>query len=273
MDTVRPAAVAGTFYPADPRELTQTVTDLLSAARTRTGPVANGGPPKALLVPHAGYIYSGSTAALGYVHLEPARDRITRVVLLGPAHRVAITGLAVPTVDRLATPLGQVRIDHLDPDLRERLPQVIDHDQAHAAEHSLEVQLPFLQSVLGDIDVIPLVVGRASPEEVAQTLDALWGGPETLVVISSDLSHYLPHQAARMADDATIAQLMCLRGPLTHDQACGATPANGLLLTAERRRLRPALLGACTSGDTAGDRRRVVGYAALSFTEGTHART
>ncbi len=275
MHTVRPAAVAGSFYPADSHELNQTVTDQLSAARKRIGPIINGGPPKVLFVPHAGYIYSGPTAALGYVHLEPAQPTIRRVVLLGPAHRVAITGLAVPTVDRFATPLGEVLIEPIDPELRERLPQVIDHDQAHAAEHSLEVQLPFLQTVLGDVPVIPLVVGRASADEVAQTIDSLWGGPETLVVISSDLSHYLPHQAARMADDATIAQLMCLRGPLTHDQACGATPANGLLLTAEQRRLRPALLGACTSGDTAGDRRRVVGYAALSFTEpaGNHART
>jgi AmmeMemoRadiSam system protein B len=220
--------------------------------------------PKALLLPHAGYIYSGSTAALGYAALERGRDTIRRVVLLGPTHRVWTDGVVLPGVDTLGTPLGEVRVARVGPEL-DGLPQVGVSPEAHAAEHSLEVHLPFLQMVLDDVEVVPLAVGRAEPGEVAEVLDALWGGAETAIVVSSDLSHYLSYDAAERVDEATVEQMLRLDLPLTHDQACGATPANGLLLAARRHGLVPRLLARCSSGDTAGDRRRVVGYAALAF--------
>ena len=268
MPAVRAAAVAGTFYPADPAALRRTVAELLDVARRRLpDPPANRSPIAALLLPHAGYAYSGSTAALGYAAL--ARDRaaegVRRVVLLGPTHRVAIDGLALPGVAAFATPLGEVAITPVPSDLRATLPQLVEHRAAHALEHALEVHLPFLQVVLPHALVLPLAVGRAAPDVVAAVLDALVDGPETLVVISSDLSHYHPHDEAEVRDRATVAQIRRLQPPLTHEQACGATPANGLLALAQRRGWEATLLGRCTSGDTAGDRRRVVGYAAVAF--------
>lgn len=267
VQTVRPPAVAGAFYPGQPSTLARQVTSLLEEARAnlRAGTQA----PKALLLPHAGYVYSGSTAALGYAALAPAAATLRRVVLLGPTHRVAVDGLALPGVEAFDTPLGRVPVGDVDPAVRAVLPQLIESRGAHAMEHSLEVHLPFLQSVLDDFTLVPLAVGRATPDQVADVLDALWGGPETLVVVSSDLSHYLTYDTAEALDLATVAQVLRLDAPLTHDQACGATPANGLLVAARRHGLRPQLLGRCSSGDTAGDRRRVVGYAAVAFLQGT----
>jgi AmmeMemoRadiSam system protein B len=247
--------------------LARDVTTLLSEARRR---LPTGTPvPKALLLPHAGYVYSGSTAALGYAAVEPAAATVQRVVLLGPTHRVAVDGLALPEVKAFDTPLGRVRVGEVDPGVRARLPQLVESRGAHAMEHSLEVHLPFLQLVLEEFTLVPLAVGRATPDQVADVLDALWGGPETLVVVSSDLSHYLGYAEAEALDVATVEQVLRLGAPLTHDQACGATPANGLLVAARRHGLRPLLLARCSSGDTAGDRRRVVGYAAVAFLEGT----
>lgn len=315
MPRVRPPAVAGYFYPADPVRLQAEVDSYLAAARTSlaapgaqstaeepvpsTGsgpdePVASTGaeqrdPPlrsapgrvdrseqlstpgsvagtrtrlKALIVPHAGYRYSGSTAALGYAALDPRG--VSRVVLLGPAHRVYVDGLARSSADAFASPLGDVRLGAFGDDV----PNVVRADATHVEEHSLEVQLPFLQTVLGDFELVALVVGGAEPDQVADALEALWGGPETLIVISTDLSHYLPAEQARAADAKTIEQILALDGPLTHRQACGATPLNGLLVAARRRGLVPTLLGACNSADTAGDAARVVGYAALALGEG-----
>jgi hypothetical protein len=190
------------------------------------------------------------------------------VVLLGPAHRVPVRGLALPDAQRFETPLGKVEVDLEAVALLRGLPQVIDSRQAHAAEHSLEVQLPFLQRVLGEFRLVPLAVGSATAEAVAEVLDRLWGGDETLIVVSSDLSHYLPYDSARQTDRATMDRLLALDGPLDHEQACGATPINGLLLAARRRGLRAELLDLRNSGDTAGDRRRVVGYAAIGFWPG-----
>lgn len=260
-------AVAGAFYPADAKTLRREVEALLAgASRSPTAPAAD--PPKALICPHAGYVFSGPVAARAYSLLAPVRERICRVVLLGPAHRAAVRGLAIPTVAAFRTPLGDIP---LDADGRTRLlglPQVVADDKAHAFEHSLEVQLPFLQNMLDSFELLPLAVGAASPEAVGEVLDAAWGGPETLVVISSDLSHYLPYEAAQDADRASIERILAGR-PLDHAQACGATPINGLLLAARRRNLRPTLLDLRNSGDTAGDRSRVVGYAALAFSEPT----
>jgi len=265
MHTVRPAAVAGAFYPGGQSALSNTVLALLADAASAVD--ASAAVPKAIIVPHAGYIYSGATAALAYARLSAARSRIRRVVLLGPVHRVPVHGLALPGVDAFATPLGEIAIDQAAVAMLAPLPQVRLSPSAHTREHSLEVQLPFLQSVLDDFKLVPLAVGNATPAEVAQVLEALWGGPETLIVISSDLSHFLPYRDAQTVDRETVQDIMDLRGSLTHDQACGGTAVNGLLLMARRLGLQPQLLGLCNSGDTAGDKNRVVGYAALAFLE------
>ncbi|MDD5297865.1 MAG: AmmeMemoRadiSam system protein B [Rhodocyclaceae bacterium] len=261
---IRPPAVAGMFYPGDALTLRADVQAML-----RLVPPEELGPaPKALIVPHAGYIYSGPTAAFAYARLIPLRGRIRRVVLLGPTHRIGVRGLALPGCDAFATPLGTVPVDHGAEDLIKSLPQVIFHPATHAQEHSLEVQLPFLQEMLGEFSLVPLAVGDASPEEVAQVLEALWGGPETLIVISSDLSHFHAYATAREMDGATALNITRLTSYLNHEQACGATPVNGLLLLAKRHGLLPELLDLRNSGDTAGDRSRVVGYGAFAFTEG-----
>lgn len=259
--SVRPAAVAGMFYPATTADLTRDVHWLLGQASVDETPQ-----PKALIAPHAGYIYSGSTAAAVYAPLIRYRSTIRRVVLFGPTHRVAINGLALPSVDDFVTPLGRVAIDQDVLPALHALPQVTVSDAAHAQEHSLEVQLPFLQTVLTDFTLVPLAVGRASPEQVAEVLETLWGGEETLIVISSDLSHFHPYAAARAIDQQTAAQIVALSPWLDYQQACGATPVNGLLLAAVRHALRPKLMALCNSGDTAGDKRRVVGYGAFTFT-------
>jgi hypothetical protein len=260
----RPAAVAGLFYPGDATALEQTVRSLLAAAQARPVPM---GAPKVLIAPHAGYIYSGPIAASAYALLAPLRDRIRRVVLLGPVHRVPVRGLALPGTDAFETPLGRVPIDRAAVEALRELPQVTTSRAAHAQEHSLEVQLPFLQQVLTDFTLVPLAVGDATPEDVAGVLDALWGGPETLIVVSSDLSHYLPYEQARRKDNETCDTIRQLRAYVDHDQACGGTPINGLVLAARRRRLSAHLLDLRNSGDTAGDRTQVVGYAAFAFAE------
>lgn len=267
---IRPAAVAGAFYPAPPAVLAREVRMLLAQSSATE---ADAAPPKALVVPHAGYVYSGPVAATAYARLQRWRDRIRRVVLLGPVHRVPVRGLALPGVQAFATPLGAVPVDADAVAALADLPQVVQSPAAHAWEHALEVQLPFLQAVLGEgFTLVPLAVGDASSEEVAQVLERLWGGAETLIVVSSDLSHYHPYAQARRIDAEAVRTMLDLQPMLDHEQACGATPLNGLLLAARRHHLRPELLDLRNSGDTAGDRSRVVGYAALSFTEPDHAR-
>ena len=259
---VRPPAVAGLFYPADSTALTHTLKSLLGQANA-----APPGVPKALIAPHAGYVYSGPIAANAYALLAPARDTIKRVVLLGPTHRVAVRGLAIPSLTRFATPLGTVELDAAALELARTLPQVVVSDEAHALEHSLEVHLPFLQTVLADFKLVPLAVGYANADDVAAVLEALWGGPETLIVVSSDLSHYLPYAQARNVDRGTCEAILGLRTDIDHEQACGATPVAGLALTARRKALKPQLLDVRNSGDTAGDKSRVVGYASFAFYE------
>jgi len=264
---IRPPAVAGSFYPQQVAALSHDVQAMLATANASAtgtpGPV-----PKAIIVPHAGYIYSGSTAALAYARLAAARKRIRRVVLLGPVHRVPVRGLALPGVDAFDTPLGRIQVDQAAVAAIAALPQVVVSAAAHAQEHSLEVQLPFLQTVLDDFTLLPLAVGEATAQQVAQVLDALWGGDETVIVISSDLSHFLPYAAAAAMDQETVQTMLKLDSAVSHGQACGATPVNGLLLAARAHHLQPTLLGLCNSGDTAGDKFRVVGYAALAFMQG-----
>lgn len=261
--TVRPAAVAGLFYPDRPERLRHDVDDALAQARQVSLRTTG---PKALIVPHAGYVYSGRVAAAAYAPLRGRKD-IARVVLLGPCHRVALRGIALPEAAAFTTPLGEVPIDREGAAAIASLPQVVSSAAAHAHEHSLEVQLPFLQTVLPMFKVVPLAVGDATPREVAQVIEALWGGPETLVVVSSDLSHYHSYTSARMIDEATVRAILALDGGIDHGQACGATPIAGLLDVAKRRGLAVTLLDQCNSGDTAGDRDRVVGYAAFAFDE------
>ncbi len=260
--SIRPAAVAGTFYPGDQRELSQNLARMLGAAAS-TGP--ERAVPKAIIAPHAGYIYSGPIAASVYALLAPARGIIERVVLLGPTHRVAVRGLALPGVAAFATPLGTVEIDRAAVEALRQLPQVVVSAEAHALEHSLEVHVPFLQAILGKFTLVPLAVGRAGRDEVAEVLERLWGGTETLIVVSSDLSHYLPYADAQAVDRATAKAILELAADISHEQACGATPVTGLTLAAQRRGLRPELIDLRNSGDTAGDRDRVVGYGAFAF--------
>jgi AmmeMemoRadiSam system protein B len=259
---VRAPAVAGLFYPGERTALAGEVARALAVDVP-----AGEAPPKAVIVPHAGYVYSGPIAGAAYARVRPRRGAIERVVLVGPAHRAWLDGLAVTTADEFATPLGAVPIDDA---LRRRvlaLASVHADDEAHAGEHSLEVQLPFLQATLGDTGwtLLPLAVGDASPEQVAHVLDAVWGGPETLVVVSSDLSHYHDYATARRLDTETAAAIVaCDARAIGDDDACGARPVRGLLLAARRRGLAVRLLDLRSSGDTAGDRDRVVGYGAFA---------
>jgi AmmeMemoRadiSam system protein B len=262
---IRLPAVAGLFYPGEARNLEGAVDTLLTAAQVpseETGTV-----PKALIVPHAGYVYSGPIAASAYRLLAPARDTIKRVVLLGPTHRVAVRGLALPRAARFATPLGTIELDAKAAESIKGMRQVVVSDEAHALEHSLEVHLPFLQKVLASFSLVPLAVGYAGAEDVAQVLEALWGGPETLIVVSSDLSHYLSYAQAQRVDRATCDAILHLETEIDHEQACGATPVSGLTLLAQRKSLSPRLLDLRNSGDTAGDKSRVVGYASFAFYE------
>ena len=257
MVNVRNPAVAGLFYPDDPRELRALLTDYLAATP------AAGGVPKAIIVPHAGYIYSGPIAASAYARLKPARGTITRVLLLGPAHRVGFRGLALPSADYFVTPLGRIAVDREAVGKISALPQVQVKDVAHAQEHSLEVHLPFLQEVLGDFRLVPLVVGDAGAEAVGEVLELLWGGPETLIVISSDLSHYHDYRTAQKLDRATSEAIEQLRPQdIDYDSACGCNPVNGLLYVARKRGLKARTIDLRNSGDTAGPHDRVVGYGA-----------
>jgi AmmeMemoRadiSam system protein B len=261
---MRPAAVAGAFYPGDAGVLHSSVASMLAY------PALSDIQPKALIVPHAGYVYSGPIAASAYAALRKSAVVIRRVVLFGPAHRVWVAGLAAPAADWFETPLGPVPVDREAISAVAHLPQVEISDAAHAYEHSLEVQLPFLQSVLDDFTLAPFVVGGASAAQVASVMETLWGGPETLIVVSSDLSHYLPYAEAQRIDRATADSILDRRPLARQEQACGATPINGLLEVARRKGLLPTLLDLRNSGDTAGDPTRVVGYGAFAFVEPDH---
>lgn len=258
-ERVRIPAVAGFFYPAGQRELRQQVQAFLADARP------GAGTPKALIAPHAGYPYSGPVAGSAYALLADAASRIRRVVLLGPAHRLGFRGLAYCSANTFLTPLGPVPVDRNALASLADLPQVREYDAPFNGEHCLEVQLPFLQTLLRDFRLIPLLVGDADPEAVAQVLERLWGGDETLILISSDLSHYLSYPVAQRRDavtTATIERLQLLPDP---GQACGQHPINGLLLQAQRHHLTVRTLDQRNSGDTAGSRDRVVGYGAYAF--------
>ncbi|RMG11863.1 MAG: AmmeMemoRadiSam system protein B [Deltaproteobacteria bacterium] len=262
MNAVRPPAVAGAFYPGDPRVLARTVDALLAEAPPWQGP-----PPKAVIVPHAGYVYSGPVAATAYRAIEAGRDRYRRVVLVGPSHRVPFAGVAIPSVDAFATPLGVVPLDRPVLDRLARLPGVQVSDAPHALEHSLEVQLPFLQRVLGDFTLVPIAVGEVGAEEMADLFEAVWDGDETLIVVSSDLSHYLPYDAARVVDARTAAAIeQNAWEALDYESACGRMGVRGLLEWARRHGKHLKTLDLRNSGDTAGSPDSVVGYGAFALT-------
>jgi AmmeMemoRadiSam system protein B len=261
---VRHPAVAGQFYPDGAATLARNVDALVAGAKPRAGHAA----PKAVIAPHAGYAYSGPVAARAYARLRPLNGTIRRVVLLGPAHRVPFRGLALPGARAFRTPLGDVPIDTAAVERIKHLPEVKELPEAHAGEHSLEVHLPFLQRVLDEFALVPIVVGDASPAAVAAAIEALWGGPETLIVVSSDLSHYEPYRAACAHDRGTAEAIEGLDpsriGP---DDACGCIPIAGLLAVASAHGLECVRLDLRNSGDTAGrdNVREVVGYGAWAF--------
>ena len=261
MARTRRPSVAGTFYPGNASVLSTAVHAYVDAAEPCIIP-----PPKAIVVPHAGYIYSGPVAGSAYAALAPHAGSISRVVLLGPAHRIPFRGLACSTAERFRTPLGAVDVARESYDAVADLPQVRTFEAPFEGEHCLEVQLPFLQTVLGAFRVVPFLVGEATEEEVAEVLDRLWGGRETLIVISSDLSHFLPYERAREVDAATTRAIEALRpDEIGYDQACGRGALNGLLRAAERHGLEAVTLDLRNSGDTAGSRDQVVGYGAWAF--------
>ena len=255
---VREPAAAGSFYPADAGALAANVAELLNDAPHQDSPA-----PKALIVPHADYRHSGEVAAMAYSMLEAHRQSYEKVILLGPAHKAWFRGLAVSSADAFRTPLGDVRTDRTG--LRTLGVDIMD--TPHVREHSIEVNLPFLQSVIGDFALVPIIVGDATPEQVAAVLDALWGGPETLIVVSSDLSHHLPYGEASTIDARTCRAIEELDGQrINHSMACGATPIAGLLMTARQRGLAATTLELRNSGDVAASKREsVVGYGAWVF--------
>lgn len=258
MASRRETAVAGLFYPAHPDELRRMVQNFLQAA-----PPPPAITPKALIAPHAGYVYSGPIAGSAYAALAGSARRIERVLLLGPSHTLAFRGLAAPTADSFATPLGDVPLDRAALTAIADLPQVQTLNAAHAREHGLEVHLPFLQIVLGAFTLVPLVVGETRPEEVAAVMERLWGGPETLIVISSDLSHYHDYATAQRMDAATAEAIEQFQPEkIGREGACGRLPIQGLLLAAQKRQLTVYRLDLRNSGDTAGSKERVVGYGA-----------
>ena len=273
---VRPPAVAGMFYPDHPAVLRQVVEDFLAEAGEPEagGEPAAAAPPKAVIAPHAGYLYSGPVAARAFATLRrAAAGRVRRVVVIGPSHYVAVDGIAAPAVDAFATPLGRVPLDRAAIEAIRGLPGVTIAEAPHRDEHALEVELPFLQVVLGAdrFALVPLVVGDAAPAEVAAVLERLWGeeGDETLVVVSSDLSHYHDYPTARRLDAETAALIERRDGArLGPARACGHLPIAGLLVLAAARGLAVERLALRNSGDTAGPRGRVVGYGAWAFREG-----
>ena len=259
MNAVREAAVAGLFYPDDPARLRRAVTCMLRQDRTPAPPWH----PRALIVPHAGYVYSGEVAARAYRLLAPVRDRIHRVALLGPAHRMRLEGMALPTASAFETPLGRVPLDRAGIARIADQPAVVNADEAHRFEHALEVQLPFLQVVLGPFTVAPLVVGDCPPQRVAAVVDVLAEDPDTLFVLSSDLSHFLDYDQARETDQRTRDKILAHSTSLTGEDACGAGVINGFMCSRAAAALSVELLELRNSGDTTGDRERVVGYASF----------
>ncbi len=259
---IRSPAVAGSFYPGTAQELNLLIDDYLGSIDTPSLKRRI----KAMIVPHAGYIYSGLTAASAYSKLIPFAQDISRVVLLGPSHRIPLLGLASSSHDYFQTPLGEVPLDKAVIEQLEQLPFVKAYDDAHTQEHSLEVQLPFLQKVLGDFKLVPLVIGQVEDQQVSDVIESLWQLENTLFLISSDLSHYLDYERAHECDLATSQAIEDLTPEKIHyEQACGHSAIAGMLLSAQKHNLIVQKLDLRNSGDTAGSKDRVVGYGSWAF--------
>lgn len=266
MGNIRLPAVAGLFYPADPDILNDTIERDLSQISS----ISVTSSPKVLIVPHAGYIYSGPIAASAFALLKQSRHLIKRVVIIGPSHRVGFNGVAISSADYFDMPFGRIAIDKVAQEKLLDIVGVHKFDEAHIAEHSLEVQLPFLQYILDDFSIVPIVAGDASPELVAEIIKTLWGGPETLFVISSDLSHYHDYQTAQQLDQSTSQAILDLDvNTIDSQHACGCVGIRGLLTFAQHHPLKASILDLRNSGDTAGSKDKVVGYGAYSFCEVT----
>lgn len=263
MTTTRPAAVAGTFYPAAPTLLHQMVTEFLDEAETPVFAMA----PKAIIAPHAGYIYSGPIAGSAFKAWQNLIDDVQRIIIIGPNHTMAVTGLATVSAAAFKTPLGEVPVDREAIEQLRPLPHIQINDRAHTQEHGLEVMLPFLQTLATNFAIVPLVAGQTTGKEVAAVLEKLWGGPETLILISSDLSHYHDYYTAQKLDQATAVAIEKLQpDKLGKDSACGRLPIQGLLIKARAEGLQATTVDLRNSGDTAGSKDRVVGYGAFVFT-------
>lgn len=261
MQQIRPPAVAGQFYPGSVPALRRAVQDYIERASEPSGT-----PPKAIVGPHAGYIYSGPIAGSAYAYLAKANGAVKRVILIGPAHWSPVHGLAASSAQAFASPLGTIPVDRQSVDIALEFSQVQIKDEAHVREHCLEVHLPFLQAIFRDFSIVPLLVGSCPPDQVAQILEALWGGPETVLIISSDLSHYHDYETAVKLDTATSRAIEHLEF-VEEGQACGRVAINGLLALAKKHQLQVETVDLRNSGDTAGPRDRVVGYGAYVFRE------
>ncbi|MCH2206337.1 MAG: AmmeMemoRadiSam system protein B [Lentisphaerales bacterium] len=258
MGNIRRAAVAGTFYYNSPTRLLTYVNELLDHATDQPDV------GKAIIAPHAGHIYSGPIAASAYRSLRKRQKQIKKVVLIGPSHYVGFMGLATSTADHYETPLGLIPLDTELANQALEIKEVVTMDHAHLQEHSLEVHLPFLQATLNDFTLLPIVIGETSNETIAAVLSKVWGGDETLIICSTDLSHYMDYNGAQTKDQKTVQSI--LNGNLenlTHNNACGLTPIKGLIKTIKQKKLTTKLLDLRNSGDTAGDKERVVGYASF----------
>ncbi|WP_033067141.1 AmmeMemoRadiSam system protein B [Thalassospira australica] len=272
MSIIRPPAVAGTFYPSDADLLRSEIDGLIDAA-LHSDVIANDSIPKAIIVPHAGLMFSGAIAALGFATVRALKDTVKRIVIVGPAHRMAFQGIALARADQFATPLGNMRCDLPALQTALALPQVQMLDEAHKLEHGLEIELPFIQRLFGenaDIGIVPLLVSRCSPRQVNEVIEKLWGGSETLIVISSDLSHFHDYDTARRMDDRTRTMIeQCEAENIDTNDACGALPVSGMLVSARARKMTIKTLGMRNSGDVTGDKARVVGYGAWAVYEGS----
>ncbi|ABZ75524.1 protein of unknown function DUF52 [Shewanella halifaxensis HAW-EB4] len=264
--SIRPAAVAGLFYPAAPDELRAMLEGYLARARMSLISQANTqhSQAKVIIVPHAGYIYSGLVAAHAYVLIESMAATVNKVLLIGPAHRVYLQGGALPQSQYFETPLGQISIDKRSVEMLESNPHITVSDLPHQQEHCLEVQLPFLQHCLNQFELIPLLIGESDPQETAKLLEQLWGGEETLVVVSTDLSHFHRYAEATHLDKLTCQKILQGLETIFPEQACGSFCLNALMLQLKRHQLCLTQLSYQNSGDTAGDKNRVVGYASFA---------
>jgi len=260
MSMIKNCSVDGLFYPRDPQQLETDILGYLQSALTAPDETRT---PKAIVVPHAGYVYSGEIAAAAYAAISDRRAAITRVVILAPSHRIPFQGVAYSEADYFRTPLGDIPVDTDSTENLIRLDSTIKLEVAFDGEHSLEVQLPFLQVVLDKFSIVPLVVGSIPPQVLSTTIETLWGGDETLLVVSSDLSHFHDYQTARQQDARTSKAIIELAyEKLSHDDACGYTPLAGVLNLARRKKMTATAVDTRNSGDTAGDKARVVGYGA-----------